>query len=387
MSAIDEVSSATSSGPTAATPRRRRDPRLDVLKGVLICGVVLGHFLETSGGRAPDGLYSGWSSEPQRAVLTALYVVHMPLFVLLAGITASPRRRGHRVAQMVGLYLVLQVTFLALRGTEATPDTLVHPVYGMWFLLAMAWWLAVLPLVQRLGRAALPVALLVSLVAVTAPVADTDVVAWARAACYLPFFVAGHLYGAALLRRTADAGSALVGPALLVLAGVTSAVLAWGVDPRWYRGADTAGSMHDSPVVALGVRIVCFGAAVVCSLALLALVPRRQPVVELLGRRSLAIYALHVPLVFAAQWWFEGRGIGAWTASGLAVLMAAASLALLVHPRFDAGLRRVGERMADVIVATVRATGRTGSAPHPADGADLRHHPHRQPSGPQQLIL
>lgn len=385
MSTTSEVRNGSTSAPA-----RRRDPRLDVLKGVLIGGVVLGHFLETSGGQAPDGLYSGWSSEPQRAVLTALYIVHMPLFVLLAGVTASTRRRAHRIAQMVGLYLVLQVALLTLRGADVTPETLVHPVYGMWFLLAMAWWLAVLPVVRRLGRAALPVATLVSLVAVTAPVADTDVVAWARAACYLPFFVAGHLHGPALLRRTVDVGSALVGPAVLVLGGVTSAVLVWGVDPRWYRGADTAGSMHDSPAVALAVRVVCFAAAVVCSLALLALVPRRQRMAEVLGRRSLAIYALHVPFVFAAQWWFEGRGIDAWPASAIAVLMTVTSLALLAHPAFDTVLRRVGERMADVIVSTVRSSAgasRTTALQGPADDADLRHHPHRQPSGPQQLIL
>lgn len=365
----------------APSTTRTRDPRLDVLKGVLIAGVVLGHFLETSGGQAPGALYSGWDAEPQRAVLTMLYVFHMPLFVLLAGITASPRRRGHRVAQMVGLYVVLQVSYLLLRGDALSVDALLHPVYGMWFLLAMAWWLAVLPLVQRLGRWALPVATVVSLVAVTLPAQDPTLASWARAACYWPFFVAGHLYGRTLLRRAADAGPALVGPALTVLVGVTTAVLAWGVDPRWYRGADTAGTMGDTPFDALAVRVVCFGAAVLCSVALLALVPGRQRLLETLGRRSLAIYALHVPLVFAAQAWFEGRGIGVWTASAIALAMTVASLAVLVHPWFDAALRRVGTLAADAITTTV-------GAHRPVDaGAALPHHPDRQPGRTRPVIL
>ena len=136
---------------------KTRDRRLDVLKGLLITGVVLGHFLETSGGGPPSGLYPGWDHEPQRTVLTFLYLFHMPLFIFLAGITARERDLVHRVVQMVGLFAVLQVAYLLIRPQyELTLDAFVHPVYGLWFLLAMGWWLATLPIVRRLGHWALP---------------------------------------------------------------------------------------------------------------------------------------------------------------------------------------------------------------------------------------
>lgn len=363
---------------------RARDTRLDVLKGVLIIGVVLGHFLETSGGQAPTDLYSGWYSEPQRTILTALYVVHMPLFVLLAGVTASTRRLGHRIAQMVGLYLVLQTSYLLLRGADVSFDSLVHPVYAMWFLLAMAWWLASLPLVQRLGRAALPVAVAVSVLAVLLPSDDTGLLTWARALCYWPFFVAGQLYGKALLRRVGelDATVALRSAAATVLVAVTVVFLAWGVDPAWYRGADTAASMDEAGAVAVATRVVCAGAAVVCALALMSLVPQRQALLEVVGRRSLPVYALHVPFVFAAESWFQGRGLGALEATGAATLMTVASVALLSTAWFDRVVRVVATRAADVLVLPLAALG---SAPAPADG--VRHHDaHRDLHGRHQLV-
>src|SRR5690349_7551098 len=122
---------------------KTRDRRLDVLKGLLITGVVLGHFLETSGGGPPSGLYPGWDLV-------------------------------HRVVQMVGLFAVLQVAYLLIPPQyELTLDSFVHPVYGLWFLLAMGWWLASLPVVRRLGHWALPIALVVSLAALVVPISDT----------------------------------------------------------------------------------------------------------------------------------------------------------------------------------------------------------------------
>ncbi|MGJ9412982.1 acyltransferase family protein [Aeromicrobium sp. CF4.19] len=336
-------------------PSTTRDRRLDVLKGVLIAGVVIGHFLETSGGAPPDGLYSGWYEEPQRSMLTFLYLFHMPLFVLLAGVVARARNMTHRIVQMVALYGILQVAYLLARGGSLTPESLVHPVYGLWFLLAMGWWIASLPLVQRLGHAALPVAVATSVVAVTIPVDDGDLLAWSRALCYWPFFVAGHLYGARMLQRTAGAGPATMLPAVTVLIAITGLVVASGLDPRWFRGADNAASMGEPTVLALAVRLSCLGAAAICSWAVLSLVQRGPGHAALLGRHSLAVYALHIPVVFVAQGVFERAGLGAVTATVAAFAISGLVLAVLAMPIFDRAVRTTATTVADVVVPGHRA--------------------------------
>lgn len=329
---------------------KTRDRRLDVLKGLLIVGVVLGHFLETSGGAPPSGLYPGWDHEPQRTVLTFLYLFHMPLFIFLAGITARERDLVHRVAQMIGLYALLQVAYILLRETEFSGPALIHPVYGLWFLLAMGWWLASLPLVRRLGGWALPVAVGVSLVAVVVPVSDSDVVAWSRAVCYWPFFVAGQLYGAKVLRSTAATPLLRSVAAVVVVAGITSAVMLSGLDPNWYRGDSIAATMHETNLTAVAARMVSLAAAVALAWAVLTLVPRTLSAVEGLGRRSLAVYALHIPVVFFAQSYFEQAGLAMWPASGLAVVLTVVTVRVLALPFFDRAVRTTAVTVADVVV-------------------------------------
>jgi fucose 4-O-acetylase-like acetyltransferase len=338
---------------------RTRDGRLDLLKGLLIAGVVLGHFLETSGGQAPGPLYSGWSHEPQRWVLTFLYLFHMPLFVFLAGITGRPR--AHRVAEMVGPYVLLQTAYVSLRpDVEMTSDRLLHPTYALWFLLAMGWWLASLPVVKRLGRYALPLTAAVAVLAVLLPFPDGDLVAWSRALCYWPFFVAGHLHGARALRRTADSSTAAVAAGSAIPVTVTAVVVRSGLDPRWIRGADGAASLDVSATDAVAHRLLCLALAALCGACVLMLVPARMRGAEGLGRRSLAIYALHIPVVFVLQDSFQGAGVSQLEATLLATAVTVVVLRVLAFPVFDRAVRRTASTVARVVVPPPLVHGRAG---------------------------
>jgi fucose 4-O-acetylase-like acetyltransferase len=267
-------------------------------------------------------------------------------------VTARPRRLAHRVVEMVGLYLLLQTAYVALRFgvSELSADRLLHPTYALWFLLAMGWWLMALPLVGRLGAYALPAATAVSIAAVLLPYADGDLVAWSRALCYLPFFVAGHLHGTGALRRTAETSTVVVASAVAALVTVTTVVVRAGLDPRWIRGADTAASMGVTGADAVAYRVLCLALATFCGACILAVVPTRLRHVEGLGRRSLAVYALHIPVVFVLQDAFQGAGVGQVEASLLALAVTIVVLRVLAHPFFDRAIRRTAATMAQVAV-------------------------------------
>ena len=214
---------------------------------------------------------------------------------------------------------------------------------------------------QRLGRAALPVAVAASVAAVAIPFADGDLFAWSRAVCYWPFFVAGHLYGATMLRRTAALRTVAMLPAVTALVAITGLVVVSGVDPHWFRGADNAASMGEPSPLAILVRVLCLGAAAVCSWAVLSLVPRRLGRAEKLGRHSLAVYALHIPVVFVAQAAFERAGLGTVPAVVAAFGISAVVLAVLAMPFFDRALRTTATTVADTVVPRDRAPASTGS--------------------------
>ena len=65
-----------------------RSTLIDNAKGGLIFLVVLGHYLEKSG---------GWSNQCLNAVLSTIYLFHMPAFVFLVGITTKRDRLRTRM--------------------------------------------------------------------------------------------------------------------------------------------------------------------------------------------------------------------------------------------------------------------------------------------------
>jgi peptidoglycan/LPS O-acetylase OafA/YrhL len=123
-----------------------------------------------------------------------------------------------------------------------------------------------------------------------------------------------------------------------------------GHDPRWIRGADTAVSMGVTGTDAIAYRVLCLALATLCGACILAVVPDRLRHVEGLGRRSLAVYALHIPVVFVLQDGFQGAGVGQVEASLLALAVTVAVLRVLAHPFFDRAIRRTASTMAQVAV-------------------------------------
>jgi len=258
---------------------------------------------------------------------------------------------AYRVAEMVGLYVLLQLAYVALRPDVAmSADRMLHPTYALWFLLAMGWWLLSLPVVARLGRPALPLTVAVSAFAVLLPYPDGDLVAWSRALCYWPFFVAGHLYGERALRRTSGGSTAVMVTVAAVLVTVTAIVVRTGLDPHWIRGADGALSMKVSGTHAVTLRVLCLALATLCGAMVLLMVPERLGGAEGLGRRSLAIYALHIPVVFVLQDSFQGAGVPQLEAALLAMAVTVVVLRVLAFPVFDRAVRRTATTVAQVAI-------------------------------------
>ena len=124
-------------------------------------------------------------------------------------------------------------------------------------------------------------------------------------------------------------------------------------DPTYAGGLSFMRRRHTKNVTgadAIAYRVLCLALAVVCGACVLAVVPDRLRHVEGLGRRSLAVYALHIPVVFVLQDAFQGAGIDQVEASLLALAVTIVVLRVLVHPFFDQAIRRTASTMAQVAV-------------------------------------
>lgn len=320
-----------------------RDYRIDNAKGVLILLVVLGHFLES---------VQGWSDSLLRGPLTLIYMFHMPAFVFLAGITAKTDSLGRRIANLAVILVLFQVAYMApttlIKGFY--PDSPLQPHWILWFLLSMVWWLAALPFIRKI-----PAPLLVS-VAAAVLVGALPFAGYAlsssRTLVFLPFFVAGHLYGRQILGALPRWRSApVVGVVALAVIGV--GLYAVNLDDAWVHGArrfnEMGAGLLDGGVTRLALTLV----AAASSFAFLMTVSARNGLMARVGVVSLSVFLLHG---FAVK--VGGKAMravyehfGAVPALALALALTALTVAVLARPFLDQAIRTVSASIVDYVSA------------------------------------
>ena len=318
--------------------KKPRDPKLDLAKAVLICLVVLGHYLE-----AADG---GWRSA-LGDLLRPIYMVHMPAFVFLAGITARGRGTLAKVVQWLTLLVVFSAIYIALdlaladvnRGMEWD-----RPYWILWFLLALAVWQALTPLVEAFPKTFVAVSVGVALFGSMIDSVGYDF-SLSRIIVFWPFFVVGKVYGRAML----EAVDRLDIVARIALVGFAAAfawmILQENLNRFWLYGSRSFDGLAPDPWQGMSTRILLGLAAFIAMFALWAILPRRDGWFTLPGQRSLAIYLLHgIPVTLLTSELKTVFGLPGGT--GLALLMSialtAGTVALFTLPFWDKALRAVG---------------------------------------------
>jgi fucose 4-O-acetylase-like acetyltransferase len=271
--------------------QRGRSDLLDRAKGALILLVVIGHAIEVVG--APG---------PTLALYGAIYLFHMPAFLLVAGALVRPRPLADElrlVTIRLGLpYLTgaIGAALVALALTGAFAFRLLPPPWTLWFLVT----LATLRLAASLLR---PRALLVvALVAMLAGalVALPGELSLARSASLAPFFALGLVLGTGrlerLVRRIGATGALLLFCGGLALAAGTIELTSLPRSVLFWRDPLTETL---TPVAALGASGALHLGALAATLAALALVAclRLPAFVALAGRESLSIYLGHALLL------------------------------------------------------------------------------------------
>lgn len=279
----------------------RRD-YIDVLKGLGILLVVFGHFMEQY--RLGSHLIG--------STFVTIYWFHMALFCMCSGLVAHFSLRK-LLAQQLWLYLLGQAIMLAFRAIALQEDftasggllmAFLLPWRHMWYLYALLFWHLTLPLLTFLrDKLKLPGAVLglalsvgISLWAGTIDWPFTLV----RVFAFFPFYAFGVLFRPQIdaLDRAASRFWALrVVPGLVLLAGYGFHF--WQMMQSDVPPGDSAKIFND---VAYGEgytmsdRALFLLVGIVTSIALVAVLGGLRPLAPL-GRRTLPIYLLHMPIL------------------------------------------------------------------------------------------
>ncbi|MER7207003.1 acyltransferase family protein [Streptosporangium sp. NPDC000239] len=306
--------------PTAPPAKKKREPYLDNVKFVLIVMVVIGHSLVPT-----------LAAHSSRAAYLFIYTFHMPAFVLISGYLGrnfwnSNAKINKLVDTMLVPYAFIEIGYALLRyalGQKWTL-TIIDPAWLNWYLVALVLWRISTPIWTRM-RQPLLVAVTIYMVAGFSEISGDF--SLDRFFGLLPFYVLGLL----LKPEHFDLLKPFwvrIAAGFVVAGGVAVAVYLAprvGLDPVYYRYSFKY--MHLSWWMGLSVRAAMLLAGLALSVALLALVPRRETWFSDLGTRTLYTYLLHgvVVLIAKDQKWLSFP----WLYGPLGVLAIASSSLVL----------------------------------------------------------
>lgn len=284
----------------AATENAQRIDHIDALRGSAIILVIFGHFIE------PYIQYYAY-----RAVYIAIYMFHVPLLVFISGERSKKLLKTHDYNNMMR-YIILPLfifdiiyKFFNYYITKGVEYSIITPYWHLWFLLSLIIWRLALPLAA--SPAGFTVAVVLALIAGYDPGVGYALSA-SRTIYFFPFFIAGFLWGPAVLQfaqRFRWVGVSIF--SLLVVVAIASTQA--GIDPRVLRGSV---GFDGTPVNVGGpaagrMMLLLLGFVGISGFA--SLVPRTSAMLQFIGRRSLSIYILHGFFVVLMNAWLTALEI------------------------------------------------------------------------------
>lgn len=242
----------------------------------------------------------GWEDPVLSALLLFVQPFHMPGFVFLAGVTTNRKNLGRRLAILAVLLIVFQAAYAIpiVLATGKYPNGPLQPYFHLWFLLSLICWTAVTPLVHKV-----PAPLLVS----TVIAFGAGLIPWAgydfsssRTLVFLPFFVAGHLYGRSFLEWVRALGNTgeryvLIRSVLVIaMIGITVVNYVNHVPFLLFYGAANYRDLGVGPLMGIAARAYHLSLAAFSVAAVIVIVGDRRTWLTKVGAASLSVYLLHM---------------------------------------------------------------------------------------------
>lgn len=272
---------------TQQSKEATRIPWLDVLKGVLIFLVVIGHVMLPINNESPlIGI-----------PYDIIYAFHMPLFVFVSGLCAKHTMRDgklrvDRIMTYVAIGFVFNILVRLCDQSAITIPKLLTFSSAPWYVISLATWMLLVPFFDRLKPVVgVGIAAVVSLVMAVSPV-HTDFLALSRTVSFMVWFMFGYYVPVDAVGRLREGKARWV----CVAIGIVSLVLFVGMydELRQWLFLVNGNNVTDLGIIDTIIgKGVMTAFAVALSVGVIAAVPSRLGFLEMLGKRTLQIYVIH----------------------------------------------------------------------------------------------
>lgn len=301
-------------------PLSSRSSYWDNAKAILMFLVVVGHYY--AAGFVYSGLSGGKWAIPQ-AVVSFIYMFHMPLFAFISGYFSknTEKQRRRSVTTLLLPYLVFNTLCILMdHFLKDAPvyNPFFYPFGQMWYLIALFLWRQAAVWLEKLRYSwlwALGFSLFCS-----AFVPGKDWTLLANCITFLPFFLLGLSVSPKQLQALRKLPRWLCGAVLAVVFLATLAAIAcFGCTGSQLGFFATRFSPNLDGLPHLAVTVLRYGLALVLGACMLRLIPGSDLPISAIGRNTMTILLLHnLPgirellyalapwkgsLVFSLVWW------------------------------------------------------------------------------------
>lgn len=165
---------------------KERNSFLDILKGVLIILVLVGHF---------GGDNTG-NSSILNSIYFFIYVFHMPMFVFISGylsknLDRSKKRGFENIVDFVLFQIIWAIFSCIVLGDKSYLELIWQPGYALWYILALGIWKYFLKDLLKI-RYILIISFIIAIFSICT-VQFQPVLAIPRIVGFLPFFLLGFI--------------------------------------------------------------------------------------------------------------------------------------------------------------------------------------------------
>ncbi|EED2630044.1 acyltransferase family protein [Listeria monocytogenes] len=276
---------------------KEHDIQLSNIKGILIFLVIFGHYLLVMGPK-------------EVATIDIIYSFHMPVFIFINGIF-SQKATIKKIGRLIGLFIIFQPLFLLLgflTGYYKFIDMkmLITPAFHLWYLLALAAWMLFAIYANKRGKYALDVLFLALVLCIIAIVNryfyGTQFLTITRILSFAPYFIAGFYLGKngfSKMRTFLKKYKYICWLTVIILVMVLYYL--FSKQPNEYLNL-FYGFLNKTTFSAttLGYLMNVFSSFILAFLwivLLIAIVPTKRTVFDIVGKDTLLPYILH-PIIF-----------------------------------------------------------------------------------------
>jgi fucose 4-O-acetylase-like acetyltransferase len=267
-----------------------REPFIDNLKFILICTVVIGHFVE------PYIFQAVFF----KAVFVCIYSFHMPMFVFISGYLSKSdsSTSAHKITTNLLIPYIIFSLIWRLRDnihTGGVDFDILSPTFHLWYLLSLFSWKLLLPVIKTVKHYVI-ISFIISLIIGFSPLIGNPM-SLSRTLGLLPFFLLGSICPLSNLNAIHQRKYLAI-PGIILLGVIAYAVIRY--TSAWWRIISWAEPYHVagySNRVGFFMRIELMVAAILIGLLIVVITPLKKTFFTSLGSRTLTVYILHGFLV------------------------------------------------------------------------------------------